>query len=803
MPVGGPSSGFGGNIEDRFAGRPVPPKASKSRKLARVQYQEAGEGDDGSSRGGEEDDDDLDPMTGKKRKRQRAGPGGDSLTCHQCRGYYETGLRCSMNKLSAKGKVWKQCILVYCDRDVMYRYGVDPEAIRNGLPPSEEDVRIGHHSSEARYKWTCPSCENICQCSICRKKNGLEPVGNLSIKTKNSGKRTAADLLKNGPGKGNKKFGSERGGTPIAEDLSHLSVEERTKYLKERERKIKLIAVAQDRLEKLKTDVEAVTIEDVGVRFEEGREAWEVEGDEGVAGRVELREFFWRFRNFVPLPDKVFPTLDNFDKPIAESTAKKMAVMMIDCLYSQILKGSPPVGETPEAIAEELAVQKRIEVILADVKAALKPTTSAHHLRKTLHALLVALEHAEQPTEFLSPSPRASMEGSIAPTEQDDIVEDKIETEKEVEEAPVASSSKLEEPVMEEVVEEAIVHPAPSTPGGTDLTLPTTNSLLILLSHRVLMSPDVRFDMEEGLAERAEMIKLQGREVRAFVEGRGKKRLKLEAEMAVALGAAAKGEKLAEIDDLPREDYLEHLRLVTSQRLALHGVAGRSAAVLGVDAEDRIYVSLAPDWEGRKPTGWGVGIHVFGKGFDSVWPSSSNGKDTGTLVSSTNASLEPSPPSPPKESQPKKDEHFSLSPASTVEAATSSEPTSSQWHHFPTHQSIRHLADVVAFQALNLAFERGDLILTVHLPTSTSPSQRVYPEDAWYHSSTNLGEFAEEGKVKELLTRMNEVADLLEVSVLEDEEEAKLIRLEESCKAKEKAKEVEEPLGKRRRKSKP
>jgi len=77
-------------------------------------------------------------------------------------------------------------------------------------------------------------------------------------------------------------------------DLSHLSAEERTKYIKERERKVKLIAVARDRLEKLKTDVEAVTIEDVGVLFEEGREAWEVEGDEGVAGRVDLREFFWR-----------------------------------------------------------------------------------------------------------------------------------------------------------------------------------------------------------------------------------------------------------------------------------------------------------------------------------------------------------------------------------------------------------------------------------------------------------------------------------------------------------------------------
>jgi len=198
------------------------------------------------------------------------------------------------------------------------------------------------------------------------------------------------------------------------EDLSHLSAEERTKYIKEREKKIKLIAVAKDRLEKLKADVEAVTIEDVGVLFEEGREAWEVEGDEGVAGRVDLREFFWRVSRvlFSPLPrfeksdplaffpflssensclyrtsynsrqrvprsleliqltflfllrrDKIFSTLDNFDKPLAESTAKKMAVMMIDCLYAQVLKGSPPVGETPEAIAEELAVQKRIEVV--------------------------------------------------------------------------------------------------------------------------------------------------------------------------------------------------------------------------------------------------------------------------------------------------------------------------------------------------------------------------------------------------------------------------------------------------------
>lgn len=98
---------------------------------------------------------------------------------------------------------------------------------------------------------------------------------------------------------------------------------------------------------------------------------------------------------------------------------------------------------------------------------------------------------------------------------------------------------------------------------------------------------------------------------------------------------------------------------------------------------------------------------------------------------------------------------------------TTTTTNQNQWHHFPTATSIRHLLDVVQLQALDLAISRGDLILTVHLPTSTSPSQRVYPDDAWYHSSTNLGEYAEEGKVKELLNRMGEVADLLEMEEIE------------------------------------
>ena len=73
MPVGGPPEG--GSV---FSGR-LPPKAKKTRKKS--EENEAGlDGRDGGEDGAGGDDLDA---SGKRRKRQRAGPGGDSLTCHQ------------------------------------------------------------------------------------------------------------------------------------------------------------------------------------------------------------------------------------------------------------------------------------------------------------------------------------------------------------------------------------------------------------------------------------------------------------------------------------------------------------------------------------------------------------------------------------------------------------------------------------------------------------------------------------------------------------------------------------------------
>lgn len=52
-----------------------------------------------------------------KKPKKRAAPGEDSLTCHQCRGYYDGALRCS----KIKGAKKKQCILVFCDKDAVNR----------------------------------------------------------------------------------------------------------------------------------------------------------------------------------------------------------------------------------------------------------------------------------------------------------------------------------------------------------------------------------------------------------------------------------------------------------------------------------------------------------------------------------------------------------------------------------------------------------------------------------------------------------------------------------------------------------
>ena len=47
--------------------------------------------------------------------------------------------------------------------------------------------------------WVCPKCRGSCNCSFCRKKQGLEATGILSHLAKHTGFASVAQLLKSHP----------------------------------------------------------------------------------------------------------------------------------------------------------------------------------------------------------------------------------------------------------------------------------------------------------------------------------------------------------------------------------------------------------------------------------------------------------------------------------------------------------------------------------------------------------------------------------------------------------------------------
>ncbi|XP_058750566.1 uncharacterized protein LOC131623584 [Vicia villosa] len=58
-------------------------------------------------------------------------------------------------------------------------------------------MRYGENVTEAdcNIKWTCPSCREICNCTICRRKNGWMPTGNIYNKVTKLGFKSVAHYL--------------------------------------------------------------------------------------------------------------------------------------------------------------------------------------------------------------------------------------------------------------------------------------------------------------------------------------------------------------------------------------------------------------------------------------------------------------------------------------------------------------------------------------------------------------------------------------------------------------------------------
>jgi hypothetical protein len=98
------------------------------------------------------------------------------VICHQCRQpvHPHLSVRCTVIKKAggAKNPSTRRCPTTYCQRCVANRYGEKlMDIVVQGKTKKEG------HDPEAGYCWECPSCRGTCNCSVCRKRNGLAPLG--------------------------------------------------------------------------------------------------------------------------------------------------------------------------------------------------------------------------------------------------------------------------------------------------------------------------------------------------------------------------------------------------------------------------------------------------------------------------------------------------------------------------------------------------------------------------------------------------------------------------------------------------
>ncbi|QCD94387.1 hypothetical protein DEO72_LG5g2470 [Vigna unguiculata] len=96
--------------------------------------------------------------------------GGKS--CHQCRQKKENFLAICKNL-----KKGKNCPVKFCHKCLSARYGENAEEVA------------------ALADWICPKCRGVCNCSLCQKRRGEVPTGQMYRSAKESGFKSVAEML--------------------------------------------------------------------------------------------------------------------------------------------------------------------------------------------------------------------------------------------------------------------------------------------------------------------------------------------------------------------------------------------------------------------------------------------------------------------------------------------------------------------------------------------------------------------------------------------------------------------------------
>ncbi|XP_042030985.1 uncharacterized protein LOC121777707 isoform X2 [Salvia splendens] len=108
--------------------------------------------------------------TGKSAVRSQVS--GDGVHCHQCR--QKTRVPAAACKNHIKNK---PCLVKICSRCLWNRYNEKVEEVTS------------------LEEWKCPKCRGVCNCSVCMKRRGHQPIGALTSAAKATGFSSVTEML--------------------------------------------------------------------------------------------------------------------------------------------------------------------------------------------------------------------------------------------------------------------------------------------------------------------------------------------------------------------------------------------------------------------------------------------------------------------------------------------------------------------------------------------------------------------------------------------------------------------------------
>ncbi|WWD17120.1 hypothetical protein CI109_101557 [Kwoniella shandongensis] len=626
----------------------------------------------------------LEEEDGEQKEKEKE----KGVYCHNCRRICPPDgfLRCTkLKSKSKKGNETRPCNLAFCDRDLINRYSISPQAIRW----EGNEGGKGEHDTDAGYVFECPCCADECQASSCRKKKGLEPLGNLGKEAKAAvaGATTTAALLERKPTQTNGSLttpngkktpanqsgiinfldddsdlsepdsdslenattpkskrptkekkattsttkakvtktkaktstavGSEKGtpkpkakkeakGTPKTGKENKAAATAKTKTGKESKTAVKKGKDAKSATKKTGKDDKAKPKEKT--KKEKAEEAkkekeekakrlqvlldWDFTppvdppvfekvdtklGREEAEQRIMLREYLFRFRPVLSIPERSLPAVDDFDRALTEANVRLFAGAMLDMIKDELeysgKEGDDEILENMFNFREELRYYADLarfaaiyNIISEPLGLRLPPPIVDTRAQMNDSALRALLDLDEN-----QPAPAWATDLTAGPSRR-------------------VGASRIPQPA--EIIR-----------------------MLLALAERTLATPKIRYDMELFSFDVQEHRKHSAKIKENSAVFEQKKKKLAEARVRCKSAAETKANK-----ELLEQEEKEHSGRVRVLNVDLWASLSRKALrhePIGRDVEGRIYYVLTPRHisnDGRPPIGWASGLLVWGVG---------------------------------------------------------------------------------------------------------------------------------------------------------------------------------------------